>query len=143
VSFVSRWSRLKRSAASAAEAAKETPAKAASPSPAPVLPPVEQLTPESDFSAFMGEHVEDSLRRAALKKLFSDPHFNIPDAFEPFSGDWTVGEAIPDEMLASLNQARSVLFREEGKAAEAQAEQKTAEKPEQKSADDDAGKQDA
>lgn len=146
--FVSRWSRLKRGAASTAAAAKDVPAKAAPAGPAPALPPVESLTPQSDFSAFMGERVEDSLRRAALKKLFADPHFNIPDAFEPFSGDWTVGETISGEMLAGLNQARSVLYREEDKAAEAakaEAEQETAEKTEtgQKPEDDGAGKQDA
>ena len=58
----------------------------------------------------MHPKVEDALRRAALKKLFSDPHFNMPDPFEPYSGDWTVGEPISEEMLATLNQARTLLF---------------------------------
>ena len=59
----------------------------------------------------MHPKVEDALRRAALKKLFSgDPHFNLPDPFEPYSGDWTVGEPIPPEMLATLNQAQTLLF---------------------------------
>ena len=76
------------------------------------VPPVESLTPESDFTAFMGPKVKDELRRLALKKLFSDPHFNIPDPYEAYSGDWTVGEPISEELLATLNQARTVLFRE-------------------------------
>ena len=67
------------------------------------------MTPQSDFTAFMQPKVEDALRRAALKKLFGDPHFNLPDPFEPFSGDWT-GEAMSPEMLATLNQAKTVLF---------------------------------
>ena len=50
------------------------------------------------------------MRRVALKKLFSDPHFNVPDPYEAYSGDWTVGEPIPDEMLATLNQAQQLLF---------------------------------
>ena len=111
--FLARWSRLKR----------EAPAEKQDVSPAPTVPPVENLTPESDFGAFMNPKVRDELRRLALKKLFSDPHFNVPDPFEPYSRDWTVGEPIPPELLATLNQARSVLFTEQEKkpAAEPQA----------------------
>ena len=83
------------------------------------LPPVEQLTLESDFSAFMQPKVGEALRRTALKKLFRDPQFNVPDLFEPFSGDWTVGEPIPSDMLEKLNQARTLLMKpEERKALE-------------------------
>jgi len=112
--FLARWSRLKH----------ETPApEKKDEAPAPAVPPVDSLTPESDFAVFMNPKVKEELRRLALKKLFSDPHFNVPDPFEPFSGDWTVGEPIPDEMLATLNQARSVLFAEpEKKPAEPQAQ---------------------
>src|SRR5204862_3248375 len=84
--------------------------KAAEAQPAPSLPPLESLTPQSEFAGFMHPKVEDKLRRLALKKLFSDPHFSVPDPFEPFSGDWTLAEPIPQEMLAKLNQARSALF---------------------------------
>ena len=80
--------------------------------PVPSLPPVEKLTLESEFSGFMHPKVEDALRRVALKKLFKDPHFNTPDPFEPFSGDWTAGETISEEMLKTLNQARTHLFSE-------------------------------
>lgn len=101
--FLSRWSRLKR------EEKVEKPPE----TPAPALPPVEKLTPESDFSDFMHPKVKEELRRLALKKLFTDPHFNIPDPFEPYSRDFNIAEAIPPEMLAQLNQTRTVLFREE------------------------------
>ena len=101
-SFLARWSRLKR----------EAPATKDADAPAPVIPPIESLTPDSDFAAFMNPKVKDELRRLALKKLFSDPHFKLADPFEPFSGDWTVGEPIPEEMLKTLAQARSVLFTE-------------------------------
>ena len=106
--FLNRWSRLKR---------EQPVEKKADETPLPALPPVESLTPESEFSAFMHPKVKEELRRLALRKLFSDPHFNIPDPFEPYSGDWTVGEPIPPELLATLNQARSVLFTEEEKKA--------------------------
>lgn len=99
--FLDRWSRLKKEE-------KELPVK--DEKPVPDLPPVEKLTPESDFTGFMHPKVEDALRRVALKKLFSDPHFNVPDPYEAYSGDWTGGEPIPEEMLAALNQAKRLLF---------------------------------
>jgi Protein of unknown function (DUF3306) len=104
--FLDRWSRLKRD--SVQEKTEE--------SPKPSLPPVDKLTPESDFTGFMHPKVEDALRRVALKKLFSDPHFNVADPFEAYSGDWTGGEPIPEEMLAALNQAKRLLFDEKKEA---------------------------
>ena len=113
--FLSRWSRLKQ------HKPEEKTQEAA---PAPPLPPVEKLTPESDFSGFMHPKVEDALRRVALKKLFSDPHFNVPDPYEAYSGDWTGGEPIPQAMLASLEQMKTLLknppeAKTEGKDADA------------------------
>jgi uncharacterized protein DUF3306 len=107
--------------------------------PKPAVPPVENLTPDSDFTPFMHPKVEDALRRVALKKLFNDPHFNTPDPFEPFSGDWNVGEPISEELLATLNQAKQHLFSEEQKK-----EPPAAEEPKQEIAKpDEPGKQDA
>ena len=92
----------------------------------------------------MHPKVEDALRRVALKKLFSDPHFNVPDPFEAYSGDWTVGEPIPEEMLATLNQAQNLLFsdkkKEEEKTETAAAPQ---EKTDSKPDPNEPGKQDA
>lgn len=107
--FLSRWSRLKREQ----EAQESAPPARAEESPAPPLPPLEQLTPQSDFAPFMHPKVADALRRVALKKLFADPRFNVPDLNEAFSGDWTGGEPITADLLKTLNQARSVLFRED------------------------------
>jgi len=106
--FLSRWSRLKL------DQPREAPLPAAKDeSPAPALPPMESVTPESDFAPFMHPKVADALRRVALKKLFADPHFNVPDLNEAFSGDWTGGDPISEELLKTLNQARTVLYREE------------------------------
>ena len=110
--FLRRWSRLKRENAPAEKPPAEAAIAPREEAKLPALPPADQLTPESDFTGFMQPKVEDALRRAALKKLFNDPHFNVADPFEPFSGDWTGGEAISQEMLATLNQARTVLFAE-------------------------------
>jgi hypothetical protein len=105
--FLGRWSRLKH----ADRHEEQLPEKPAT--DAPELPPADKLTPESDFTGFMHPKVEDAVRRVALRKLFSDPHFNTPDPFEPFSGDWTVGEPISEKMLKALNQARTHLFADE------------------------------
>jgi len=115
--FLRRWSRLK----------KEAPAEKPVETPKPDLPPVEQLTPESDFSPFMHPKVEDALRRVALKKLFrGDPHFNLPDPFEPNSRDWNIADPIPDEMLKSLNQWRTLILSDEEKQKLAQEEEERA-----------------
>ena len=77
--FLSRWSRKKHDAKRPAEAPAEKPAAAVAPvptgaesiqtiekqpEPAP-LPPVESLTPESDFTPFMRAEVDPGTRRAA------------------------------------------------------------------------------
>ena len=126
--FLQRWSRRKT------EAREAPPAAAAVPEPPPLaqpvgeagrpapLPRVEELTPESDFKPFMDARVEPATRRAALKRLFSDAHFNVPDPFEAYSEDYTGGETIPVEMLKTLNQARKLVFNETEQKALAAAE---------------------
>ena len=120
--FLRRWSRRKHQSASE-QPTEKPPANKGSDAPAAPLPPVDKMTPESDFTAFMQPKVEDALRRAALKKLFGDPHFNLPDPFEPFSGDWNVSETISEEMLATLNQAKTVLFADKQDAAKEDAKE--------------------
>jgi len=80
----------------------------------------------------------------ALKKLFADPHFNVPDLNEAYSGDWTGGDPISEELLKTLNQARTVLFREEEeqKKKEEDARQVAAEE-EKPREDDGPARQDA
>jgi len=139
--FLRRWSRLKHERA--AEQPAEKPVEKREADPPKPLPSVDKLTPDSDFTGFMQPKVEDALRRAALKKLFRDPHFNIPDPFEAYSGDWTVGEPIPPEMLATLEQAKTLLFdkQHEVKKEEKEEEKATEEKAEAKS--DEPRRQDA
>jgi hypothetical protein len=135
--FLDRWSRRKL------EHAEEKPAppkKAEAEAPAVPLPPVDGLTPDSDFKPFMAANVDGATRRAALKKLFADAHFNIPDPYEAYSEDWTVGEKIPMEMLKTLNHAQKLLFEEVDKTAKAPIEKPETPQPEPK---DTVGKQDA
>ena len=148
--FLDRWSRLKRE--QAAEKPGQEPAAApvaAEEQKAPELPPLEQLTPESDFRPFMGARVDTETRRTALKTLFTDSHFNVPDPFEAYSEDYTVSETIPMEMLKTLNHAQKLLFDDPEKTVEAAAAQSGAEsdaaQPEAPSQDlkNAVGKQDA
>ncbi|MDW8469120.1 MAG: DUF3306 domain-containing protein [Burkholderiales bacterium] len=114
--FLERWSRLKRERAAApqTQAAAPPPGATARGEPAasepPPLPPIESLTPESDFSAFMHPKVPELLRRAALKKLFQDPRYNVVDRFEAYWEDYTQAEPVPPELLEKLDQARRHVF---------------------------------
>ena len=106
--FVSRWSRRKQEAR---EAPVQPPAaKRPDPKePAPELPPVDKLTIDSDYRAFFHPKVGEDVRRAALKKLFSDPRFNVMDGLDVYIDDYTQNEPIPPEMLAGLKQAQNIL----------------------------------
>jgi len=77
---------------------------------APPLPPIDSLTFDSDFSVFMRPDVDPSLRRQALKKLLSDPRFNVMDGLDVYIDDYTKTEPITPEMLSRLEHAKRVLF---------------------------------
>jgi Protein of unknown function (DUF3306) len=106
---LSRWSRLKREVARTAEAPQ--PAPRAADAPLPELPPTEQLGADSDFSAFMDARVDDKLRRLALKKLFSDPRFNLTDGLDVYSEDYTLLADLPSALVEKLEHVRRVLRR--------------------------------
>ena len=105
--FLARWSQRKQEARVTAPVA--APADEVVATPVPALPPVEELTPESDFSAFMHPKVDAGLRRAALKKLFSDPHFNVMDGLDTYVEDYSQSDPLPPGMLAGLRQAQNIL----------------------------------
>ncbi len=105
--FLRRWSRLKRESAAAAPRAD---VNAEGPQLPAELPAVDSLTFESDFKAFMHSKVEQSVKRAALKKLFADPRFNVMDGLDTYIDDYTKEDPISDELLAQLNHARQTLF---------------------------------
>ena len=108
--FLGRWSRVKSEARESAElpAAPATPAQAAAAEAPPELPPVDKLTIDSDFSGFFHPKVEEDVRRSALRKLFSDPHFNVMDGLDTYIDDYSKTEPIPAAMLASMKQAKRI-----------------------------------
>lgn len=68
----------------------------------PTLADVEQLTPQSDFSSFMSQGVSPEVRNAAMKKLFTDPHYNVMDGLDIYIGDYNTPDPMPAGMLAKM-----------------------------------------
>ena len=131
--FLSRWSQRKQQAREQVQkSAAAPPAHAPAPVPdaPPQLPPVEQLGVDSDYRGFLHPKVDEGLRRAALKKLFSDPHFNVMDGLDTYIDDYSISEPIPDAMLAQMRHAQSILAhskeRRETEAARVAAEERAA-----------------
>lgn len=85
------------------------------------LPTIESLTQESDFSPFMGKDVAADLRNQAMKKLFTDPHYNVQDGLDIYIGDYTKSDPIPLEMLRKMTQSKALFLFEEEEKAEAEA----------------------
>ncbi len=85
------------------------------------LPAIESLTQESDFSPFMGKDVASDLRNQAMKKLFTDPHYNVQDGLDIYIGDYTKSDPIPLEMLRKMTQSKALFLFEEEERAEAEA----------------------
>ena len=97
--FLERWSRLKK-AADKASTADIPDAEAL----------LAQLGPDSDFGQFLRQEISEEVRRKAMKTLFADPHFNVMDGLDIYIDDYTISDPIPEEMLATLTQARGLLF---------------------------------
>ncbi|MEO8752209.1 MAG: DUF3306 domain-containing protein [Casimicrobiaceae bacterium] len=113
---LSRWSRRKLEAARAEAPVPEiapvsvaatavAPAMVSAelqPPPEVALPPVDTLTFDSDFAAFLKPEVDPATQRAALKKLFSDPSFNVMDGLDTYIADYTKPDPMPAGMLEKL-----------------------------------------
>ena len=70
--------------------------------PLPTLEDVQSLTPNSDFQTFMREGVPGEVRNAAMKKLFTDPHFNVMDGLDIYIGDYNTPDPLPAGMLEKM-----------------------------------------
>jgi hypothetical protein len=114
-----RWSARKLAAAQEAKVAPPSEAPPASAQPtsdaagtqtsaAPALPPVDSLTFESDFTAFLKPDVDESLKRMALKKLLHDPRFNVMDGLDTYIDDYSKPDPIDPDVVKQLMQARYI-----------------------------------
>ena len=66
------------------------------------LPPVDTLNIDSDFSAFMRPGVDEAQKRGALKKLFSDPRFNVMDGLDTYIDDYTKSDPVEPSLAREL-----------------------------------------
>jgi len=73
---------------------------------------IDQFAP--DFSAFMQPGVDPAVQQAAMKKMFTDPHFNVMDGLDIYIGDYSKSDPIPLEMLKRMVQSDMLnIFRKE------------------------------
>ncbi|WEF35196.1 DUF3306 domain-containing protein [Pseudoduganella chitinolytica] len=115
--FFARWSRRKVEAAEAAPVAVPELATAApvdsaviaEPAPVPTLEQVAQLQQDGDFRPFVARGVDEGVRRAAMKKLFADPQFNVMDGLDIYIDDYSKSDPIPAAMLLAMNHAKDLL----------------------------------
>jgi Protein of unknown function (DUF3306) len=86
-----------------AEAAVDAPAAP----PLPTLDDVAALASDAaDFSRFVAPQVSAEVRNAAMKKMFTDPHFNLMDGLDVYIDDYSQPDPIPQSMLRSLVQSK-------------------------------------
>ena len=123
--FLSRWARRKEQVRSGVETTPEPEAVAVMPIPpatAAVALPIEEPEPvvealptmadvallsrESDYSRFVASGVDEGVKRAAMKKLFADPHFNVMDGLDTYIADYGQPDPIPMAMLRQMNQSK-------------------------------------
>jgi hypothetical protein len=71
----------------------------------PQLADVQNLTTESDYSVFMNKEVAGEVHQAAMKKLFTDPHFNIMDGLDIYIDDYSIEDPLPAGMLEKMYQS--------------------------------------
>jgi hypothetical protein len=93
---------------------KTAPAVASSSATQPVEQPekmlslddVKRLTRDSDFTPFMARDVGPDVRNAAMKKLFTDPHYNVMDGLDIYIDDYSKSDPIPQAMLRQMVGAK-------------------------------------
>lgn len=86
----------------------------APPPPPPTLEDAAALGPGDDIQRFVAPQVDESVKRAALKKLFADPHFNLMDGLDTYIEDYGKPDPIPESMLRQMVQSRALgLFADE------------------------------
>jgi hypothetical protein len=85
--------------------------------PTPTLDDVKALNAESSFAPFVSRGVAPEVRNAAMKKLFTDPHYNVMDGLDIYIDDYSKPDPMPASMLRQLASAKFLnLFDDEAAA---------------------------
>ena len=85
-------------------------------------PPLESVANDGDFAPFMQREIAPELRNQAMKKLFTDPHYNVMDRLDTYIDDYSKPDPMPAGMLQQLYQSKALFLfdDEEKKAGDAQ-----------------------
>jgi hypothetical protein len=103
--------------------ATERAIPAAPEQPPPTLEDVKALTADSDFARFAAPNVAPEVKNAALKKLFSDPHYNIMDRLDVYIDDYSQPDPMSESMVRQLASVKFLgLFAREEAEEQAQAQ---------------------
>jgi hypothetical protein len=86
-------------APAASQAPQDLPA-----TPALTLADVSALTPASDYAAFIAKGVSSEVKNAAMKKLFTDPHYNIMDGLDIYIGDYSTHDVLPQSVIDEMTK---------------------------------------
>jgi hypothetical protein len=142
--FLSRWSRRKSGqddqSVDAVKKEIQNPvvneldlkAESTETPPPPTMEDVEKIDRyASDFSAFMKPEVDPAVQQAALKKMFTDPHFNVMDGLDIYIDDYSKPDPLPPGMLQRMVQSDMLgLFQKTADVTGGAPESKTAAVPE-------------
>ena len=137
-SFLGRWSRLKRTEQSHANAPDPSQeATVTEPTSEPLttdtathpkidsdrealtdadMPDIESLDQDSNFAQFLSEGVSDTIRQQALRKLFHLPEFNLRDGLNDYDGDFS---QIPSMTAEVAKQIRNWVNKHQDELEEA------------------------
>ena len=74
--------------------------------PALTLEDVAALARDSDYAPFVARSVDPAVKNAALKKLFTDPQFNVMDGLDTYIDDYNKPDPLPAGMLRQMVQSR-------------------------------------
>jgi len=80
------------------------------------MPPVEAIDENTDMSGFFSAKVSEAVKKAALKKFFHSPVFNIVDGLDDYDEDFRSFEALGDIVTSDM---RGVMERKSEQAEEA------------------------
>lgn len=85
--------------------------------PAPTLEDVQALGRESDYTPFVARNVDPAVRNAAMKKLFTDPHYNVMDRLDTYIDDYSQPDPLPASMLRKMASAQFLKLLDEEEAS--------------------------
>ncbi len=141
--FLGRWSKRKSGKDEISPEKKvETPKEIAQ---APLVEGAQEVPPppvtledvakidhlDPDFSAFMKPDVDPVVQQAALKKMFTDPHFNIMDGLDIYIDDYSKPDPLPPGMLERMVQSDMLnLFRKSSEEPTQESQQSVNQVPE-------------